>query len=139
MKKRTNSSNQEPDKKTSVRRHNESAVTQLLSWLVPKRGKKLRTNRYMFHTSLLVVLLFLALIGYIVKFTIYDADDIITSPYNKRTTALSERILRGSIKSANDKVLAESSEEDGEITRDYPYEEMFAHVVGYATHGKAGL
>lgn len=122
-----------------MRRHNESAVTQLLSWLVPKRGKKLRTNRYMFHTSLLVVLLFLALIGYIVKFTIYDADDIITSPYNKRTTALSERILRGSIKSANDKVLAESSEEDGEITRDYPYEEMFAHVVGYATHGKAGL
>ena len=115
-------------------------INQLLSWFLPKRGKKLRTNRYIFHTSLLVMLLFLGLIGYIVKFTIYDAPDVITSPYNKRTTALSERILRGSIKSANDKVLAESSEnEDGEVTREYPYEEMFAHVVGYATHGKAGL
>ena len=138
--KKTNSSNQEPEKKTRARRHNEPVINRILSWFVPKRGKKLRTNRYMFHTSLLVVLLFLALIGYIVKFTINDAPDIITSPYNKRTTALSERILRGSIKSANDKVLAESSEdEDGDVHREYPYEEMFAHVVGYATHGKAGL
>ena len=80
----------------------------------------------MFHTSLFVVVLFLGLIGYIVKFTIWDAPEVINSPYNKRTSALSERIVRGSIKSANDKVLAQSgTDDDGEEYREYPYENMF--------------
>lgn len=112
----------------------------LCSLLIPRRGKRLKTNRFMFHTSLIVVVLFLGLIGYLVKFTIYDAPEVINSPYNKRTASLSEKILRGSIKSANDKVLAESVlDEDGEEEREYPYENMFAHVVGYTGHGKAGL
>ena len=112
----------------------------LASLFVPKKGRKLRTNRYMFRTSLFVVVLFLGLIGYLVKFTIYDAPEVINSPYNKRTTALSEKVLRGSIKSANDKVLAETTvDEDGDEVREYPYEDMFAHVVGYNSHGKAGL
>ena len=105
----------------------------LASLFVPKKGRKLRT-------SLFVVVLFLGLIGYLVKFTIYDAPEVINSPYNKRTTALSEKVLRGSIKSANDKVLAETTvDEDGDEVREYPYEDMFAHVVGYNSHGKAGL
>lgn len=107
---------------------------------IPRNGKRLKSNRYMFHTSLLVVALFLGLIGYMIKFTVYDAPKVITSPYNKRTAALSEHIRRGSIKSANDKILAETKTDgDGEDLRKYPYENMFAHVVGYATHGKAGL
>ena len=48
----------------------------------------------MFHTSLFVVVIFLGLIGYLVKFTIYDAPGIINSPYNKRTTSLSEKVRR---------------------------------------------
>lgn len=112
----------------------------LAALFVPKKSRKLRTNRYMFHTSLFVVVLFLCLIGYLVKFTIYDAPDIINNPYNKRTTSLAEKVLRGSIKSANDKVLAQSAtDEDGDEVREYPYENMFAHVVGYTGHGKAGL
>ena len=114
--------------------------TKIASLFLPKNGRKLRTNRYMFHTSIFVVVLFLGLVGYLVKFTIYDAPEVINSPYNKRTSALSEKILRGSIRSANDKVLAESTvDEDGDEHREYPYENMFAHVVGYDTHGKAGL
>ena len=94
----------------------------------------------MFHTSLFVVVIFLGLIGYLVKFTIYDAPGIINSPYNKRTTSLSEKVRRGSIMSANDKILAETTVDDeGNETREYPYENMFAHVVGYNSHGKAGL
>ncbi len=112
----------------------------LASLFVPKKGRKLRTNRYMFRTSLFVVVIFLGLIGYLVKFTIYDAPEVINSPYNKRTTVLSEKVRRGSIKSANDKILAETTvDEDGDETREYPYENMFAHVVGYNSHGKAGL
>ena len=72
----------------------------------------------MFHTSLFVVAIFLGLVGYIVKFTIVDAPDVINSPYNKRTAALSEKVVRGSIKSANDKVLTESTvDEEGNSHR----------------------
>ena len=72
------------------------------------------------------------------KFTVKDAADIITSPYNKRTSALAENTIRGKIQSANGKILA-TSEENDTNTRYYPYEDMFAHVVGYTGHGKAGL
>ena len=42
--------------------------------------------------------------------------------------------------SANDKILAETTVDDeGNETREYPYENMFAHVVGYNYHGKEGL
>lgn len=133
--------NREKDPRSeAAQRESASFSERLMSVFVPRRGRKIRTNRYMFHTSLFVVVLFLGLIGYIVKFTVLDAPDVINSPYNKRTSALSERIVRGSIKSANDKVLAQSgSDDDGEEYREYPYENMFAHVVGYAGHGKAGL
>ena len=69
--------------------------TKIASLFLPKNGRKLRTNRYMFHTSIFVVVLFLGLVGYLVKFTIYDAPEVINSPYNNRTSALSEKILRG--------------------------------------------
>lgn len=106
----------------------------------PKKYRKLRTNRYILHTCIVIVALFLGLIGYVIKFTVRDAAAVITSPYNKRTTALAENIRRGTIKSANDKVLAASGEdEEGNDYREYPYEDMFAHVVGYAGHGKSGL
>lgn len=94
----------------------------------------------MLHTCIFVVLLFAGLLAYLIKFTTYDAAEIITSPYNKRTATLSENIKRGSIRSANDKILAETVDDgDGTEHREYPYEDMFAHVVGYANHGKAGL
>ena len=132
--------------RTSGRQSNRVQTESMSIWerlaalFVPKKGRKLRTNRYMFHTSLFVVVIFLGLIGYLVKFTIYDAPGIINSPYNKRTTSLSEKVRRGSIMSANDKILAETTVDDeGNETREYPYENMFAHVVGYNSHGKAGL
>lgn len=117
-----------------------TGMDKIQSVFTAKKGKKLKTNRYMLHTTVLVVMVFAGLIGYMVKYALYDAADNINSPYNKRTATISERVMRGSIKSANDKILAESKkEDDGEERREYPYEEMFAHVVGYTGHGKAGL
>lgn len=117
-----------------------SRIEKMESIFVPKTGRRLRTNRYMLYTSFLVILLFAGLIAYLVRFTIYDADAVITSPYNKRTSALAENIRRGTIKSANEKVLAKTEIDDnGEEYRYYPYEDMFAHVVGYADHGKGGI
>lgn len=117
-----------------------SRAEKIESVFVPKSGQKLKTNRYMFFTSLFIILLFMGMIAHLVRFTIYEAPGVITSPYNKRTTALAQNIIRGSIKSANDKVLAETeTDDDGEEYRSYPYDEIFAHVVGYASHGKGGI
>ncbi|MBR0409954.1 MAG: penicillin-binding protein 2 [Eubacterium sp.] len=117
-----------------------SKVKKLESIFVPRSGRCLRTNRYMLYTSFMIIALFAGLIVYLVHFTIYDSSAVITSPYNKRTTALAENIKKGSIKSANDKILASTKVNDeGDEYRYYPYENMFAHVVGYNRHGKGGL
>ena len=48
------------------RRHDqkETLFFDIKSLFTPRRGKKLKTNRYMLQTSIIVVALFLGLIGY---------------------------------------------------------------------------
>lgn len=77
--------------------------------------------------------------AYVVKFVAIDASDVITSPYNKRASNLEEIVTRGSILSADGKVLAETVTEDGKEKRVYPFGRVFAHAVGYNIYGKAGL
>lgn len=106
----------------------------------PRRGKRLKTNRYMLQTSVIVVALFIGLIGYAVKFTLKDSTEVSERSHNKRNSSLSEQTKRGKILSANDKTLAYSeNNEAGDEIRHYPYENMFAHIIGYTSYGKAGL
>ena len=94
----------------------------------------------MLQTSVIVVALFVGLIGYAVKFTIKDSEKVSESSYNKRNSSLSEQTKRGKILSANKKTLAYSeNNEAGDEIRHYPYENMFAHIIGYTSYGKAGL
>ena len=94
----------------------------------------------MLQTSVIVVALFIGLIGYTVKFTIKDSEKISESSYNKRNSSLSAQTKRGKILSANKKILAYSeNNEAGDEIRHYPYENMFAHIIGYTSYGKAGL
>jgi peptidoglycan glycosyltransferase len=66
--------------------------------------------------------------------------EVINSAYNKRQDILSERIVRGSILSADGEVLAKTVvDKDGKETREYPYDEVFAHVVGRYSKGKTGI
>lgn len=112
----------------------------LFSLFTPKRGEKLRTNRYMLHTVFLVVLLFVAMVGYLVKFTLVDREALTENSHNKRNSAVSETTKRGTILSANGKELAYSkNNKEGDEIRYYPYENMFAHIIGYASYGKTGL
>lgn len=105
-----------------------------------KKGKKTKTNLYMAQTVLPIIIIFVILVVYLVRFMMYDSTAVITNPYNKRTSKIQESVKRGKIMSANDKVLAETVSEDGmEDQRVYPYENMFAHVVGYSKHGKGGI
>lgn len=107
---------------------------------LPNEKKLKHTNRYMFLVCLFMVLLFFSMIGYMIRFQLVDSQAIITNPYNQRTENLKKQIIRGDILSADGDVLAKTEiDEEGNETRVYPYDEIFAHVVGFSTHGKGGL
>jgi len=80
------------------------------------------------------------MMGYIVYFNAVKSKEIINSPYNVRLDFMSDRVVRGKILDNKGNVLAETSvAEDGTETRNYPYGDVFAHVVGYDSMGKSGL
>ena len=78
--------------------------------------------------------------GYITYFQVARSRDIIRSPYNARQDSYDDRVVRGKILDKEGNVLAQMNvSEDGTETREYPYGNMFAHVVGYSVQGKSGL
>ena len=80
------------------------------------------------------------MIGYFSYFNVVQGREIINDSRNPRMDLYENQVLRGSILDKDGNVLAESVEnEDGTQTRTYPYEELFAHVVGYSDKGKTGL
>lgn len=80
------------------------------------------------------------MMGYIVYFNAVKSKEIINSPYNVRLDSMADRVVRGKILDNAGNILAETIvSEDGTETRNYPYGEIFAHVVGYDSLGKSGL
>ena len=80
------------------------------------------------------------MMGYIAYFQVVKSRDIIRSPYNARQDSYADRVVRGKIVDKNGNVLAQTNvAPDGTETREYPYGNIFAHVVGYSVQGKAGL
>ncbi len=108
----------------------------------PRKGRRLRINRYIFFTCLLTFVCFGGLIGYLVKFTVVDSPGLIVNPYNKRNSQLDSRNIRGQINSADGMILAYTDvDEDGNEDRVYEKGELFSHVLGYCSdkHGRSGL
>ena len=84
--------------------------------------------------------LFVLMTGYYSYFLTFKSKEIIDNPYNRRQDVLASRIVRGQILSADKKVLAQTVvDEDGNENREYPYSELFAHVVGRTSRGISGL
>ena len=104
------------------------------------KDSSIRSHEMLILTYIFTAL-FLGLIGYLMYYQICVSDDVINSPYNrKRQEILAERVVRGEIKSSDGEVLAYTSvDDDGNETREYPYKNMFAHVVGYSKNGGSGL
>lgn len=101
-----------------------------------RRGR----NREYTLVSCFFVVIFICLIGYLIYFDQVRSEDFINSPYNTRQDTFSDRVVRGQIMSADGQVLAQTNVyDDGTEERTYPYENIFAHVVGYDTNGKSGL
>lgn len=105
-----------------------------------RKKRKCATNKEYTIVSYFFVLIFLSLAGYMVYFNVAEKDDVINSPYNTRQNQFQERILRGSILSADGQVLARTDTDgEGNETRVYPFANMYAHVVGYDAKGKSGI
>lgn len=80
------------------------------------------------------------MILYMIYFQTSKSDELLNSPYNKRSEQKAEQILRGSILASDGTILASTSVDDeGNQTRNYPYDNLFAQVVGYSDYGNAGL
>lgn len=99
-----------------------------------------RMNREMAAITYIFMGLFLFMAGYVIWFLSGDTDLILNNPNNKRQELLAERIVKGSILSDQGKVLAKTvTDKDGNEKRQYPYDALFAHVVGRTSHGMTGL
>ena len=102
--------------------------------------KKRARNKEFARVTYLFVALFIAMMGYMAYFNVAESREVIRSPYNKRQDSFADRVIRGKILDHSGNVLAQTSvAEDGSETREYPYGNMFAHVVGYADQGKSGI
>ncbi|MCM1134184.1 MAG: penicillin-binding transpeptidase domain-containing protein [Clostridium sp.] len=86
------------------------------------------------------VLLFFGLSGYIVHYSATHRQELINNSYNGRQQILIAQNRRGRIFSAGGEVLAQTvTDEEGKEKREYPYQNLFAHAVGYATNGRMGI
>ncbi len=102
--------------------------------------KKKKTNRDIWFTGIFFSLLFFAMMGYYAYFVHTEGKNMINSSYNSRQKLLTAKNYRGTIYSADMEKLAETVVfESGQEYRNYPYENLFAHVVGFSTKGKTGI
>lgn len=99
-----------------------------------------RANKSILFITYVVLGIFICMIGYFAFFLQVRSDSVINNSYNARLDLFEERIIRGDILSSDGRVLARTDvAEDGTETRVYPYDALFAHVVGYSEHGKTGI
>ena len=104
------------------------------------RNQTIGKNRDIWVTCGIFVLLFLVMIGYYIYFVYVNGDSMINNSYNSRQKLLNSKNSRGTIYAADGEVLADTViDDDGNETRIYPYQNLFAHAVGFSTRGKTGI
>ena len=90
--------------------------------------------------SFLFVAMFLGLIAYLVYFNVVRKEEFLNSSHNTRQNNYAERVIRGTIYSADGQELAKTTtDENGDEVRTYPFGSLFAQVVGYTGKGNSGL
>lgn len=105
-----------------------------------KQTKKKQMNMAILSVTYLFVAVFLGMMFYICHYSVTHQQELINNSYNGRQQILIAKNVRGEIYANNGEILAQTvTDENGEERRNYPYENLFAHAVGYATHGRAGV
>lgn len=104
-------------------------------------GKKVTKNgnREILIITYFFVLLFAGMGIYYGLFIQGDSKEIINNSYNKRSEMLEKRVIRGRILGSRGEVLAQTVVEGENTRRDYPYNNLFSHVVGRVDKGRTGI
>lgn len=79
---------------------------------------------------------------YFAYFQVVRSEDFINNSFNSRQETFAETVIRGNISTADGEVLARTKVDgEGKETREYPYDRMFSHIVGYSSekYGRAGI
>ncbi len=107
----------------------------------PKRLFKLKQDRCIFLNGIIYSAVFLLMFANIVRFIFIKGDTAMVNSYNQRRMAILEQDnLRGNIYAADGTVLAFSDRNaEGLSVRHYPYGELYAHTVGFASNGGLGI
>lgn len=91
-------------------------------------------------TMYLFVALFIGMICYLVYFVAVNEQEMLNNSYNTRQEILLSNNYRGTIYARGGEVLAQTEMDDNQNeTRVYPYKNLFSHIIGYSTKGKAGV
>lgn len=99
-----------------------------------------RGNKQIMILTYCISIVFLCMAGYFVYFMVTQSQKVINNPYNKRQEVLAKKVQKGKIVSADGKVLAKTETDDeGNDTRVYPYDDMFCHVVGRTENSMTGI
>lgn len=73
-------------------------------------------------------------------FNVTQKETYLSDSHNTRQKDYAEKVIRGSIISSDGVELARTDvDEEGNENRVYPYDNLFAHVVGYLSKGSSGL
>ena len=86
------------------------------------------------------IVLFLGMMSYTCYYAMTNKQEMIDNSYNKRQEMLRAQNTRGTIYANDRQILAQTvTDEEGNEQREYPFNNMFAHVVGYASNGRFGI
>lgn len=101
----------------------------------------MNSHRKIIHLIVLTCILFLSLIIFLTYFQAFRAQTIVRNPYNRRLWEREEQTVRGNIYDRNGVILAETLVNEGQITRTYPQNRLYSHIVGYShrQYGRSGL
>ena len=102
---------------------------------------KKKQDRCIFINGLIYSAVFLLMFANIVRFIFIKGDEAMVNSYNqRRMTILEQDNLRGKIIAKDGTLLAYSDKDaQGQSIRHYPYGEVYAHTVGFASNGGLGI
>lgn len=125
-------------KDMNVTMENEKKVTSKEETKQKKR--RLGNQREIWITTGFFSAVFLAMLVYLGHFVATNEQEMINNSYNSRQEILLSRNYRGSILSRDGEILAKTNlDEEQNETREYPFKNLFSHIVGFSTKGRMGV
>ena len=106
-----------------------------------RRNKERSINRDILKIAIGIAVLFICMAVYFVYFIEVRSSAAINNTYNKRSEEFKEKVVRGEIYANDGETLLAQTvvTEDGNEYREYPFANLYAHVVGFEDNGGLGI